>query len=61
MKLATLAFELPRIAHVFLEILEDYKRNIKPGTRREHVVNDVWKNNDYNQIQAERREQIKVP
>lgn len=48
------------IREIILEILEDYKRNIKPGTRREHVVNDVLENNDYNQVQAKRREQIKV-
>lgn len=48
------------IREIILEILEDYKRNIKPGTRREHVVVDVIENNDYKQTQAKRREQIKV-
>lgn len=48
------------IREIILEILEDYKRNIKPGTRREHVVNDILENNDYRQTQAKRREQIKV-
>lgn len=48
------------IREIILEILEDYKRNIKPGTRREHVISDVLENNDYNQVQAKRREQIKV-
>lgn len=48
------------IRKIILEILEDYKRNIKPGTRREHVVNDILENNDYRQTQAKRREQIKV-
>lgn len=48
------------IREIILEILDDYKRNIKPGTRREHVVNDILENNEYKQIQAKRREQIKV-
>lgn len=48
------------IREIILEILEDYKRNIKPGTRREHVVTDVIENNDYKQTQSKRREQIKV-
>lgn len=48
------------IREIILEVLEDYKRNIKPGTRREHVVNDILENNDYKQTQAKRREQIKV-
>lgn len=48
------------IREIILEILEDYKRNIKPGTRREHVINDVLENNDYKQTQAKRKEQIKA-
>ena len=48
------------IREIILEVLEDYKRNIKHGTRREHVVNDILENNDYKQTQAKRREQIKV-
>ena len=48
------------IREIILEVLEDYKRNLKPDTRREHVVNDILENNDYKQLQAKRREQIKV-
>lgn len=47
------------IREIILEILEDFKRNLKPGTRRGHVVNDILENNDYRQTQAKRREQIK--
>ena len=48
------------IREIILEILDDNKRNLKPGTRRAHVVNDIIENNDYKQLQAKRREQIKV-
>lgn len=48
------------IREIILEVLEDYKRNLKPDTRREHVINDILENNDYKQLQAKRREQIKV-
>ena len=48
------------IREIILEVLEDYKRNLKPSTRREHVVNDILENNDYKQTQAKRREQIKI-
>lgn len=40
--------------------MEIFLWNIKPGTRRGHVVVDVIENNDYKQMQAKRREQIKV-
>lgn len=48
------------IREIILDILEDYKRNSKPGTRREHIISDILKNNDYFQLQARRKEQLKA-
>ena len=48
------------IREVVLEILEEYLRNVKRNTRRDHVVTDIIENNTYNHIPAKRREQIKV-
>lgn len=48
------------IREVILEILEEYLRNVKRNTRRDHVVTDIIENNTYNHIPAKRREQIKV-
>ncbi len=48
------------IREILLEILDEYCRNVMPSTRRAHVIADILENNPYKQIQAKRREQIKV-
>ena len=48
------------IREIILEILEEYRRNVKRNTRRDHLVTDIIENNTYNHIPAKRREQIKV-
>lgn len=48
------------IREIILEILEDYLRNVKKDTRREHIVTDLLENNTYERIPSKRREQIKT-
>lgn len=48
------------IREIVMEILDDYSRNVKKGTRREHIITDILENNIYNQIPAKRREQVKI-
>lgn len=48
------------IREIILEILEEYLRNLKKDTRREHIVTDLLENNTYEHIPAKRREQIKT-
>ena len=48
------------IREIILEILEDYLRNVKKDTRRDHIVTDLIENNTYEHIPAKRREQIKI-
>lgn len=47
------------IREIVLEILERSKKNLQPDTRREHIISDILENNDYNHVQAGRREEIK--
>ena len=48
------------IREIILEILEDYLRNVKRDTRRDHIITDLLENNTYERIPALRREKIKT-
>lgn len=52
-------FYTGEIREIVLEILSEYQRNYLSDTRRDHIINDLIENNDYEQLPAKRREQIK--
>jgi CRISPR/Cas system CSM-associated protein Csm2 small subunit len=52
-------FYTGEIREIILEILSEYQRNYLADTRRDHIIKDLIENNQYEQIPAKRREQLK--
>lgn len=52
-------FYTGEIREIILEILSEYQRNYLADTRRDHIIRDLIENNEYEQLPAKRREQIK--
>jgi hypothetical protein len=47
------------IKEIILEILEEYKKNCRDGSRRQHVIEDILQCNEYLHLPEKRREILK--